>query len=130
MKLTILTTCLLLTLTSAFAASPVLTGSDAIDLVEKLQKTKVLSFDGHAMGKTYYRVNESALCLFEADTENLSCNNQIIADEDTAAETLEAMINTSVVVYDGAAMGGKAYFKANSEFCFISNDEKVTFSCN
>lgn len=129
MKRVILATGLLIGLPTSFAASPIVTGQDSIDLLKKLEKAEVLTLDAHAMGKTYYKVNDS-LCLFEGDTEQLSCNDILLSDESSAASDLQRIIDISLVSYDGSAMGAKAYFKTEAQFCFITNDENTTFSCN
>ncbi len=116
-------------MTQAFAANSTISGVEAIQLLKKLEQSKVITLDGHAMGKTYYRVNES-LCLFSGDRETLECNDKQISGEDISADDLENLINISLLTYDGSAMGGKAYFKTNAEFCFITNSEDSTLSCD
>ncbi len=95
----------------------------AIKLLQKLTKSQTLSFDGHAMGKAYYQVNET-LCLFQAESETLSCNDIEISKGDQAAIDLEQMIQLGLVRYEGSAMGGKSYFENDSKYCYISTQHK------
>ncbi len=135
MKLKLLISLFSLISTSIFANSFQVTGDDAIKLVEKMQKTKLITFDGHAMGKTYFAVNQS-LCLFSGDSRVLSCNDVKVSSKEMAEEDLENMVQLSVLTYDGAAMGGKTYFRNEAQFCSLStvsdkktNEEVAALNC-
>ena len=120
MKLKLIFSILFLTLAQTQAASRFdLSGEKALKMFDKLEKVNILSYDGYAMGKAYYKVNDS-LCLFESEKTELECNDTKMSDKEEAELELETMVQLSLITYDGAAMGGKAYFKTKAEYCYLT----------
>ena len=73
--------------------------------------------------------------MFSGDTRTLSCNDKEISKKEIAEEDLGKMIQLNVLTYDGAAMGGKTYFKNSASFCNLSTvakngEEVASLSCS